>query len=230
MPSSSVWARPLPPVAAAALVAAVAVGVGAAYLALARSADPSTPSAPPLVRPPLPPGSYPDAPLAAGTPAPPLEAAGWLNGPYPGPDARTARLVVLDIWAGWCPSCRATAPGVLAAYHKYKDRGVAFVSLAGHDRDDVQAFADRFDIPWPCGYGATLESLARFGAYSADRMSAAYNPGYEVTPTIFILGPDGRVRWHDDQARPRHLTDVDTMTRNLDSAIERELAATPPPR
>jgi hypothetical protein len=38
------------------------------------------------------------APLAAGEPAPPLAAAGWINGV---PRTEGARLIVLDIWALW---------------------------------------------------------------------------------------------------------------------------------
>ncbi len=225
MTTPPVWARPVRPAVAVALVACATVAAGAAYLVITRP-DLSPPGRL-EVRAPLPAGTYPPSPLPPGSASPPVEADGWVNGPYPGPDARTARLVVLDIWAGWCPACQNTAPGVLAAYRKYKDLGVTFFSLTNLGRDAVQSFADRFEIPWPCGYGATLAAIARFGAYSPDWMTDSYNPGYEVRPTLFIFGPDGRVRWHDDQARPRHLADTDTMIRNLDAAIERELAALP---
>lgn len=49
----------------------------------------------------LPPGSYPAGPLSAGTAAPDLRAAGWLNGPPPRPGAPGQRLMLLDIWASW---------------------------------------------------------------------------------------------------------------------------------
>ncbi len=52
-------------------------------------------------------GPRPDGPpglaakaLAPGAAAPPLEAAGWLNGPPPHPGGGP-RLIVLDIWAHW---------------------------------------------------------------------------------------------------------------------------------
>jgi hypothetical protein len=87
----------------------------------------------------------------------------------------------------------------------------------------VEEFVDEFGVPWACGYGASLEELARFGAYNPQRRSSPQNPAYEVTPTVFLLAPDGRVLWHDDQSRPRHQLTADEWVKQLDEAIERHL-------
>jgi hypothetical protein len=102
---------------------------------------------------------------------------------------------------------------------------VAFVSLTDVGRERGAAFVERFEVPWPCGYGAGLGALARFGAYSTDRMSGGYNPGQEVSPTLYLIGPDGRVVWHDGQARPRHRAAPAEVIREVRAAIEAELAA-----
>lgn len=39
--------------------------------------------------------------LQPGEKAPPLKAAGWLNGPAPTADELAGNLVVVDIWAYW---------------------------------------------------------------------------------------------------------------------------------
>jgi hypothetical protein len=91
----------VPPRAALALTgAAVGLGVGCVFLL-----DPALtpvhrggPSEGP--RPQGPPGSRAKA-LAPGSEAPPLKAAGWLNGPPPRPASGGPRLIVLDIWAHW---------------------------------------------------------------------------------------------------------------------------------
>jgi hypothetical protein len=120
-------------------------------------------------------------------------------------------------------ACRMTAPGLVQVFHRYKSRGVAFVSLTDVPREGVAFFAQQFAVPWPCGYGASHGSIARFGAYSSTRWSPAYHPGHEVSPTLYLLGPDGRVLWNDGQARPRHLTRPQALVRELELAIERAL-------
>ncbi|AMV25101.1 thiol-disulfide oxidoreductase [Gemmata sp. SH-PL17] len=214
------WHKRVPPrVVACALVAVVVAGTGAALLAF------RPPDAPERsVRGPLPPGTYPAQPLPAGTLLPALKAEGWVNGPAVGTGHR---LVVVDIWAHWCPGCRATAPGLVRAYHRFKERGVAFVSLTNVARPSVEEFVSSLDVPWPAGYGADLESIAALGAYSSARMGATYNPGYEVSPTLYLLDANGRVLWHDDQARPRHTKDAPTIVEDLVAEIERALGPGP---
>jgi thiol-disulfide isomerase/thioredoxin len=173
----------------------------------------------------LPDGSYPLEPLAAGTPLPLMEAEGWIQGTPQQPGEPGPRLVVLDIWSHWCMACRETAPGLVRLQQKFADRQVAFVSLTNVDRQQVENFATHANIPWPCGYGASLESLSRYGAYCPTRMSKMYNPGYEVQPTLYVIGADGKILWHDDQARPRHLKRSDALLQDLEATISQLLAA-----
>src|SRR5262245_18610870 len=116
-----------------------------------------------------------------------------------------------------------TAPGLVQAYRKFKDRGVAFVSLTDVSRRGVEAFVEQHSIPWPCGYQSRLEDIAKFGAYTTERITPAFNPGTEVSPTLYLIGPDGRVLWNDGQARPRHLKDATALMLDLDTEIERAL-------
>lgn len=111
----------------------------------------------------------------------------------------------------------------MQAYRKFKDRGVAFVSLTDVRRSGAEEFVEQFGVEWPCGYGATVEELARFGAYSAERATSTYNPHQEISPTLYLIGPDGRVLWHDGQARPRHQEAPADVVRDVEAAIEREL-------
>ena len=232
--SRSVWRRAVPPrLCVLAVVFASAAGVAAAYLVTGPvSAPPSAPRLPPPPDAVLPPDSYPPEPLAPGAACPPLDAAGWLNGP----PRRPAAVTVLDLWADWCPVCRYTAPGLVAAYREYHPRGVEFVSLSSNPRKAVQDFVTEFDVPWPNGFGASPAAVARFGAYSTDRMFADYHPltpdfhdGHELNPTLFLIGPDGRVLWNDAQARPRHTKDAAGVVADLNAAIRRALAGDPRP-
>jgi thiol-disulfide isomerase/thioredoxin len=198
-------------------------GMGAGYLLLTET--PGVPQDPDFVHPQppvLPAGSFSPFPLEPGTNFPLFEAEGWLNDSPPLPNSHGQNLLVVDIWAGWCPACRETAPGLVKAHERFKDR-VVFVSLTNLPRPKVELFAEQFAIPWPCGYGATHESLARYGAYSTDRLSPTYNPGYEVSPTLFIVSAEGRILWNDGQARPRHLKTSGVLMRDFNAALEKLL-------
>jgi thiol-disulfide isomerase/thioredoxin len=203
-----------------------AVPAGIAFGLLAVFAPPPRTvalSAAPAPQRPLPPaGDYPVGPLARGDKVPPFEVEGWLNGTPPAAGVDAPRLTVVDFWSYWCPGCRATAPGLVEVYQKYKDRQVAFVSVTSMPRVSTEDFVRSFAVPWPCAYGATNQTLARFGAFNPDSTMH----GYEVKLTFYLVGADERVLWNDGSARQRHQS-PDLVLRELEDQIERALAATP---
>lgn len=162
------------------------------------------------------------AALAVGDRLPPLTAQGWHNGPPPAADAPGVKLLVVDVWAAWCPLCREVAPGLVRLQARYADRGVKFVSLSNMAGPAVQDFVNEFSVSWPSGYGAPAETVAALGV-----SSGLPTPGYEITPTVYLVGPDGRVRWSDQRGRYRHVQ-RDTWERNLDEAIRAALAGPAP--
>jgi len=92
--------------------------------------------------------------------------------------------VVLNLWAGACPTCRAELPHLQSAYEKYGDQVIfigvdigPFVRLG--DRDDALALLDQLDITYPAG--ATSDS--------------SIMRDYKVlgTPATYFFRPDGEV-------------------------------------
>lgn len=51
------------------------------------------------------------------------------------------KVVVLDIWATWCPPCRAEIPFIVKMNKKYAGKKVVFVGVAiDQDKSDISSF------------------------------------------------------------------------------------------
>jgi peroxiredoxin len=159
-------------------------------------------------------------PLLPGEKAPPLTAGGWVNGD---PPAVGRGLVVVDFWAAWCPYCAKTAPDLGRVHAKYAPRGVAFVGMSNQPRAAVASHLAAHSVPYPSGYDVPRETLEAFGVGTILKRPVT---GYEIAPTLYLIGPDGVVKWTDKSARFRHKEPAE-IAEHLDAAIAKELAALP---
>ena len=62
------------------------------------------------------------------------------------------KIVLINLWATWCPPCRAEMPALENAYKQYKDSGVIVLGLNVTNQDsekDIPPFVDEFGLTFP---------------------------------------------------------------------------------
>ncbi len=92
--------------------------------------------------------------------------------------ADDGRPVLLNLWASWCPPCRAEMPAIDAAAARHPE--VLFVGVAVSDSaDDAAAFADDLGISYLVGFDENGEVGPAFHA-----------PGL---PATFLISPEGHI-------------------------------------
>ena len=96
-------------------------------------------------------------------------------------------LLVVDLWATWCTPCLERFPHMVEMHHKFKDRGVQFVSLSLDDREDLSSieFARTF----------LKEQNAAFPNYLLDEniMDGFEQIGIQTVPAVNIYDRSGRL-------------------------------------
>lgn len=96
---------------------------------------------------------------------------------------KQGKVVLLDIWATWCPPCRAEIPYLVDLNKKYKGKPVTFVGVAiDQSKSDVSAFAKKQKINY------TIVS---------DPNGASIGSKYQVKgiPATYIIDKKGVIRF-----------------------------------
>lgn len=129
-------------------------------------------------------GGQSGAPGVRGQPAPPLQfRLVDSNEPRTLSDYR-GQVVLLNLWATWCPPCLKELPELNRFQEKYGPKGVAVVTISDERRETVQRF-QRERLP-----------LNTVSAYlpPGRKWPAPYDRVLESRPTSFVIDRDGIIR------------------------------------
>lgn len=64
--------------------------------------------------------------------------------------AYRGRIVVMNLWASWCPPCRAEMPDLESLYERYRARGLVVIGInQGESRGRAASFAQSLRIHYP---------------------------------------------------------------------------------
>ncbi len=93
------------------------------------------------------------------------------------------QVVVLNLWASWCPPCRAEMPAINRVYRAYREQGVEVVALNTTYQDserEAAAFVDELGLSFPV-------ALDRTGEVSRQYLLRAL-------PTTFFIDREGVIQ------------------------------------
>jgi len=90
------------------------------------------------------------------------------------------KIVVLNFWTTWCPTCRIEMPSMEKLHQKLKNKDFAMVTInLQESASQVKAFFEEFKLT----YTALLDSNGEVGA----------SFGIRAIPTTYILDKTGRI-------------------------------------
>ncbi len=113
-------------------------------------------------------------PVPEDRPAPAFELPS-LTGPG-SISLRSGSIVVVNIWASWCPPCRQEAPHLEQVWTRYRSRGVRLIGVDHQDtRGGGLSFVRQFGITYPVAFDPGGTVAARYGAVGI--------------PATFVIGP-----------------------------------------
>jgi cytochrome c biogenesis protein CcmG, thiol:disulfide interchange protein DsbE len=117
-----------------------------------------------------------------GFPAPEFTLPSREGGEFSLADQR-GQVVIINLWASWCPPCRAELPALERLHVEYTGRGLVVVGINAADQDDraaADALLRELGITFPIVFDASGQA------------SHAYQ--LRSLPSTFVVGRDGIIR------------------------------------
>lgn len=94
------------------------------------------------------------------------------------------KVLFLNVWATWCPPCKAEMPSLQKLYDRFKDKKeVAFILMTDDEEETVKAFMKKKKYTFPVYL------------YKSDNLPDVFS-GRSI-PRTYIITPDGKIAYED---------------------------------
>lgn len=105
--------------------------------------------------------------------------------------ALKGKVVVVDFWATWCGPCLQEIPGYIEMQKKYGKDGLVIIGISLDKKNpaEVKKFVEARGMNYPVAIG-DFDTVEAFG-------------GFQVIPTTFLIGRDGKIR-HEKSGAMAH--------------------------
>ncbi len=91
------------------------------------------------------------------------------------------KVVLVNLWATWCPPCRQEMPTLNSFYEQYRDQDFELISIdQGEAREIVEPFVKEYELSFPIWLDQ--DNLAQQAFKTVN------------LPSSYVIGRDGRVR------------------------------------
>ena len=146
--------------------------------------------------------------LKGGQEAPSLKLPDMDGADYSLEQALANGPVLLAFFKVGCPTCQFAFPFLDRLHRQFQDQGAAVWGISQDDAGSSRSFVSQYGVSFPVLIDAKPYSV-----------SDAY--GVAFTPTVFLVGRDGRIELTGDGFSKRDLLDAQTK-------FAREFSVTPP--
>ncbi|MGE0351810.1 MAG: peroxiredoxin family protein [Gemmatimonadales bacterium] len=134
------------------------------------------------------------------------------------------KVVLVDVFGSWCPTCHDAAPALVDLWNKFHGRGLEIVGLAYEvtgdsavDARQVRRYRDKFGIRFPL-------LLAGINDTEAAAATLPQLAGFTSFPTTIFIGRDGKVkRIHAGFYGPATGAQHERLVRQMEDEVERLL-------
>lgn len=101
-------------------------------------------------------------PVAVNYPAPDLKLD-TLHGQSASLEDYRGQVILVNLWATWCPPCRAEMPVLQAYYESHQKQGFVLIAVnAGDSATEVQAFVEKTGLTFPIWLDPNNSALRAF--------------------------------------------------------------------
>jgi thiol-disulfide isomerase/thioredoxin len=117
-------------------------------------------------------------------PLPELRGASVVDGSPLSSSDFAGKVLVVNVWATNCTFCLQEIPMLVQTFHRYEDRGVAFLGIDHLEPDRAKArswIEDRYRMPYP----SILDLEGRFAGVL----------GYPFLPDTYVVDRSGTIRY-----------------------------------